>query len=241
VYTLIFSGAMGMLWLAWVGLNWWMLLREKRRPLELTALGEEDPRTKNKYVMTIGRQAEQAGFRRIGTFVDSDPKWRQGVFSVLLQPDGRTLLRIHHSAMIQRIVLTSAMTSDVWVANASSITDPDATGLSEEEVVYANLELEPVLARHTARIAEREAEIIPWSPEEIASDLMARDRRRIGKLVSAGRARVRDAMTGQWSFTLAGAKTQRELSKKFFRETMEQAKADVEEKKRAKKLARQAG
>jgi hypothetical protein len=230
VFYLIFLSVMSVLWLVWVGLSWWALLREKRRPLELTGVPDGDPRTKNDYVMVMGRQAEKEGFRRIGTFVDSDPKWRQGVFSMLLRPDGLTLLRIHHSALIKKVVLISALTSDVWVVTVSANGDPDSSGLSEEELVYTSKDLARALARHAERIAGREEEIIPWSPEEIAQDLMARDRKKIEMLVADGRARVHDETTGAWLYTFAGAKVQRALIQKFFKEMIEQGKRKEKKK-----------
>lgn len=237
--TLIFCAAVAALWMIFVVTMWCFLLFEKRSPLTLVPMPADHMFASDAYIAKMRKEAEGAGLVSLGTYVDPGSGWIQGTMDLWLSADGLTLLTIVRGRALRKIALRSAMTDDVWLVTMSTVADPDCTGLSAEEGMPTITTFAPVLARHRERIAGREEEIIPWNPEEVVDDLVERDRRRAQRLIETGMARVRDGMTGRWSYTVKGAARQRAAMKAIFRKTMAAAKAEQEEKKRAKKMARQ--
>lgn len=238
--TLIWFGTLAVLWLLWVAVSWSVLLREKRRPLTLAPMLPDHAFVNDSYIAKMRKEAESAGFVALGMYVDPDSGWMRGTIVPLVSADGEMLLLIIRGKLLRKIALKTSMTDGVWVVTMSAIGDPDCTGLSAEEGVPTSTTLAPVLARHRGRLIGRDEEIIPWNPEEVIQDLIERDRVKTQRLLETGMARIRDAMTGRWSYTLKGTARQRAALKMNFTKSMDAVKAEAEEKKRLKKLARQA-
>ena len=226
------------LWVTWVVLAWSVMLLEKRRPLRLTSIEPDDPRMGDIYMQKMRQEAEAAGFVMIGTYVDSYRGWLKGAITIMLSGDGVTMLRILHAKTLHKLALASALTNDVWVVTMSIVGDPDCSGLSDEEAVPTSKSLAPVLEHHLKRLVNREHEVIPWNPEEMVKDLEERDRHKVGRLLELGAVRVRDQMTGRWSYTIKGAAAQRRAMNRFWKQAMAEVKAEMKEKGLAKKLAK---
>jgi hypothetical protein len=144
--------------------------------------------------------AAAEGFVPRGLYSNGAVGLSEYVISLLLSPDGRTLLWVSHSRP-----QTFRLVSRFPGGNRLVTTDvplPDGRRQDEEQVVD-DAEFHLLLRAHLTRLGTRAQHPVPFAAERVPEQLFEDEERRVGTLVAAGLARRRGG--DAWSYTLKGA------------------------------------
>jgi hypothetical protein len=149
--------------------------------------------------------ASQAdGFALLGNFSDGDPGKREGIYTLLLSPDGETLLLLRHRRAA-RIMLISQFEGSRWLITCNVSGARDIVGL-EDEQMYPKATFQVLRSFHAERLAQRGEVPIRFAPDSAVADIASHWREQAMQAVNLGFARtIASGVSERWVFTAAGA------------------------------------
>ena len=189
-----------------------LVMAERQNLRPLARIADDHPKTKNATSERVIDAAKGLGYIDAGVYTDGDKGWKEGIVTLLVSPDARVLLCVHHAAAVRRHRLLTRMMSGRWVITSSPSGTRDWSGVTDSEM-FPSQHFGVTLRYHFERIDERigteGGDVILFTPAEAAADLFELERERQQALIERGFARAITARPGDtslpWRYTVKGA------------------------------------
>ncbi|MEM0914436.1 MAG: hypothetical protein AAGB29_08355 [Planctomycetota bacterium] len=152
----------------------------------------------------VHQELIDCGMLFLGVYRDGESNILKTEMSIYLSPDGRVMAMLPRHAYTLGYRVYSEFADGRLLVSGQVTGNGSVSGL-RDQAMLPDCSVRQVLRFHLDRLSNYSQEAVPFSPETITDDLLARDRQEAEASVQQGLARWVDARQTIWVMTLAGA------------------------------------